>query len=516
VHWRRQALESPALSDPRTLLAEIARLATEDLQLRPLLQRVADAIARRSGAEFVAFVRLDQDPPRFVCEAVTSSLPTAVHVGYGRGLGSGIVGRVAATGEEVLLDEVALDPDYVETLPGARSEICLPIRHRQRVVAVMNLESPRPAAFRADRELFREIALQLGGAIASALLLESTHRRTFELSVLSELSRRALEVEGLDERLARMASFLRSQLDLALVAFLVADERGHVWRHRAISTRAPVELPRRRIWTVGSGVVGRAVRAGEPQLVLDVLTDPDFFAVDSEVSCEYVVPFRLRSRTVGALNVESTDRSQLDSDGLALLRAVAEQAVGPIELGLAHRQLRLTNRRLSRLTRQDALTGLANRRHFDQALDLEWRRAVRQRGALAVALVDLDEFKRFNDTFGHPQGDRCLRQVAALLREAARRATDVVARFGGEEFALLLPGLDAAAAARLLEPARSKLAELALPHPGSAHGRVTFSAGVAGLRADSPADVDALLAEADAALYRAKAQGRDRTVVVER
>jgi diguanylate cyclase (GGDEF)-like protein len=501
--------------EERAILAELARLATEDLELRPMAQRVSDAIARRFDCEFVALVKIDREPARFVCEALTSSLPTLVHVGYGRELGSGIVGRVAAGGAPVALDDAPADPDYVETLPGARSELCVPIRHRGEIVAVLDLESPRPAAFRGLLPLFRELADAIAGAIASALWIEGTRRRARNLELLTELARRALEVEELEPRLDRMAGFLRARLELALAALLVSDDRGFVWRHRAIATRGDRTIARRVTWPVGAGIVGRAIRLGQPQLVLDVGSDPDYLEVESEATCEYVVPIRLRGRSFAALNVEASDRAQLDSENLALFRAAAEQAAGPIELGLVHRQLVLANRRLERLSREDPLTGLANRRVFDRTLELEWRRAERATQPLALAMVDLDRFKEYNDALGHPQGDRCIREVARLLRSRAQRAGDLVGRYGGEEFLLLLPATDAAPAARLVEGVRAELLQRALPHPGSPEGVVTLSAGVAA-RVPSPAESALqLVAAADAALVRAKREGRNRVVVGE-
>ena len=116
--------------DPLALLNELARIATEDLELWPMLQRITDILSARLGAELVSLVRIDRAAGRFVCDAVTSSLPTDVKPGYSRELGSGVVGQVAESGRAVLLDDVTTFPGYVETLSGVASELCLPIRHR--------------------------------------------------------------------------------------------------------------------------------------------------------------------------------------------------------------------------------------------------------------------------------------------------------------------------------------------------------------------------------------------------
>lgn len=168
--------------------------------------------------------------------------------------------------------------------------------------------------------------------------------------------------------------------------------------------------------------------------------------------------------------------------------------------------------RLDALTRVDALTQLANRRHFDDALHAEWNRARRGGGALALLLVDIDHFKAFNDGLGHPAGDACLREVARTLAACANRGGDVVARYGGEEFAAILPGAEPADALRVGERMRAAVDALALASPAPA-GRVTVSVGVATTAHPDAADAASFLQAADAALYAAKRAGRNRVAV---
>jgi diguanylate cyclase (GGDEF)-like protein len=177
--------------------------------------------------------------------------------------------------------------------------------------------------------------------------------------------------------------------------------------------------------------------------------------------------------------------------------------------------LETANQRLKRLVAVDALTGIANRRHFDRALDRELRRARRERQPLSLIFLDLDEFKRFNDNYGHTQGDEVLRRVALTLDETFRRGGDLVARYGGEEFAVVLPGVDARRAGLYAERLRRRVWRLAITNSASqVSDRITISAGVATVMPHAPelidATPDALLRAADQALYRAKCQGRNR------
>lgn len=169
------------------------------------------------------------------------------------------------------------------------------------------------------------------------------------------------------------------------------------------------------------------------------------------------------------------------------------------------------NRALSALIALDGLTGIANRRSFDGALHRAWDRARRADAALGVLMIDVDHFKRFNDTHGHQAGDEVLRQVAQAVSAAVLRPDDVAARYGGEEFAIVLPLAEGEAARVVGERVRHNVRALAIEYLESPGGIVTVSVGVASARPDKRGpDPEMILASADQALYRAKREGRDR------
>jgi diguanylate cyclase (GGDEF)-like protein len=168
---------------------------------------------------------------------------------------------------------------------------------------------------------------------------------------------------------------------------------------------------------------------------------------------------------------------------------------------------------LERLATRDGLTGVANRRSFDGTLNMEWRRASRESRALSLLMIDVDHFKRYNDTYGHQGGDDCLRRVAGAMSDSVKRSSDAVARYGGEEFAILLPATDPAGAGVVAERIRAAVEALRLPHSGSdIAGHVTVSIGVASATVTSDGVPTQLVGAADAALYRAKKEGRNRVV----
>ena len=182
------------------------------------------------------------------------------------------------------------------------------------------------------------------------------------------------------------------------------------------------------------------------------------------------------------------------------------------DLTALYRRASQTNALLASLVHLDGLTGLANRRRFDEVLGNEWTRACRAERPMSLLMIDVDFFKNYNDRYGHAEGDRCLRRVAELTRLCARRPGDLAARYGGEEFAVVLPDTDAEGALGLAALLRRELAVLSLPHASSPVGHVTVSVGVAPWHARQRGPLD-LICAADAALYRAKACGRDQACV---
>jgi diguanylate cyclase (GGDEF)-like protein len=169
------------------------------------------------------------------------------------------------------------------------------------------------------------------------------------------------------------------------------------------------------------------------------------------------------------------------------------------------------NEHLQLLSVTDGLTQIANRRAFDEALDRAWRLGERENIPISLLIVDIDHFKGFNDNYGHPAGDECLRRVAAVISSHARRPYDTAARIGGEEFALLMPTTEEAGAAMIAERLRAGIETLMIPNVGSRIGHVTISGGTATLRPYPPGPGPATLTEAaDQALYRAKTTGRNR------
>lgn len=184
------------------------------------------------------------------------------------------------------------------------------------------------------------------------------------------------------------------------------------------------------------------------------------------------------------------------------------------QLRLSQAALIELNQNLELIASEDKLTGLANRRRFDQFIDIEFKRARRERGVLSLILIDADHFKRYNDHFGHLAGDECLVAISRLVEQCIRRPGDIAARYGGEEIAVVLPSTDEANACKVAEAILRKLQEQRIEHPQSPFEIVTVSLGVATfVGTDRHMDQRGLIQLADRALYAAKSQGRNRVSV---
>jgi diguanylate cyclase (GGDEF)-like protein/hemerythrin-like metal-binding protein len=213
----------------------------------------------------------------------------------------------------------------------------------------------------------------------------------------------------------------------------------------------------------------------------------------------------LRAMT-GLYHVLSEQNRGLAEANLNLERKVAERTAELAEL----------NRRLEALSQTDGLLGIANRRHFDERLGAEWRRARREQRPLSLLMIDVDYFKRYNDRYGHQAGDRCLRSVAQAALAALRRPGDLLARYGGEELAVLLPDTDAAGAKVVANQIASNLAAMRIAHADSPAGEsVSVSIGAAMRVPDRAGALEQLVAAADRALYAAKEGGRNRVRLAE-
>ena len=269
-----------------------------------------------------------------------------------------------------------------------------------------------------------------------------------------------------------------------------------------------------RVKVATSGKAALAI-ANNPELRPDlILLDVMMPEMDGYEVCRLL---KQNPVTQGIPVIFVTAKNDVANEEQGLRLGAVDYIVKPFRLAIVkarvqnHINLKIKTDLLETLALVDGLTGISNRRRFDEALDNEWKRAQRSGSALAMIMADIDNFKAYNDNYGHSAGDQCLKAVAKALANSLNRPSDMMARYGGEEFVAVMPDTDLEGAHLLAERWRTNVAELALPHQYSnAEGHVTISVGYASLKPTQFQSPMELLEMTDKMLYQAKEQGRNQ------
>lgn len=337
---------------------------------------------------------------------------------------------------------------------------------------------------------------QLTDMLTIAVLEQNPLRASTYNTVNNELNQTILEVSQLTRSLALSQEIVALNADQSELRQL--EQRAIAWM------QADAWAPARELLFDDDYLMARKIYEIDTETAVGALSQEL-----SEVARQFErwrhIMLVLRLGALGLLlwvGGAYSRRLQQELDEQVRLRGEITQANQGLEAKVAERtaELQAANQQLEVLSNTDGLTGLSNRHRFDQVWAQEWQRAVRQGLPLAVVMIDVDHFKLYNDQFGHPAGDECV-----------RRAGELAARYGGEEFVVVLPGLDADGALQEAERIRTEVSALGIPHTGSSAGAVvTVSLGVASRVPQREEGLYLLLQEADDALYQAKHGGRNR------
>ncbi|MGQ9629894.1 MAG: diguanylate cyclase [bacterium] len=353
----------------------------------------------------------------------------------------------------------------------------------------------------------KRIEEKLGGRRRTKEDLARLVSKLYTLVEVSALTSSSLELRRVLDMIMR---YSRQVLDAEASSLMLIDEETNELVFE-IAQGEKGEAVRSIRLKVGEGIAGWVAETGQPLLVSDAKSDPRFYRKADEVSqfetkSVMCVPLLRKDQVIGVVEVlnklESAGGPAFNEEDLEIFKALAN-----------HASIAIENAKLYELATVDGLTKVYIHRYFQLRLAEELKRAMRYNKNLSLIMLDIDHFKRFNDTYGHQQGDAVLVNVARLLKKVARE-TDIVARYGGEEFALILPETDGAGAGILAERLRSEVENHRVPSD-KGFLQVTISLGVASYPQNNIKDKDDLIKKADMALYNAKRGGRNRVCLYE-
>jgi len=326
-----------------------------------------------------------------------------------------------------------------------------------------------------------------------------------DLSLIHEIGQEVNSIVDIEKLYATIAETLKKYLRINECAILVYDDRREELHVKAAFGFPNVDDIFKTTFRAGEGITGLVAETGKKIYIRDTSREERFLHYKGErptdSSSFLSAPLVYKGEVLGVINFARQGIGSFSHQDVRMMSLVA----GQVAQALANARLYTRTRELSV---RDELTGINNRRHFQQMLQMEWKRAVRFRRQLSLIMLDVDHFKEYNDTFGHLQGDSVLKHIGVLLKKNLREV-DTVARFGGEEFVLLLPDTDKRGAVVVAEKVRAVVAgHKFLDDELKDTRRITISAGVA-TYPDDVGEMEDLIDQADIALYRAKEKGRN-------
>lgn len=470
-----------------------ALLSTFDLD--EVLQRILMIAREHFRLEKVAILLLDKETKQLCVRSQSGWDPGKDKICLG--WHEGITGASVLAKQPVYVPDVSKDSRYVCAAESTRSELAIPLSAREEVVGVLDCQSDELDHFDDETiELLRLFSTQASIALQNAHLYSLERQRARQLEAINAIAQQSTAVMDLEDLLARVCFVIQQAFQVSHVSLLLREEGELVLRaHEGILTaRVP---PGGRV-PADSEPWSQVLRSGGTLIERDLSGAADACKLFAETASRMSIPLVSFGQTLGVLSLHSCQTNAFRESELQSLESVADICASSIQN--AHYVERI--RQLSYL---DGLTGIFNRRFFELRILEEIERARRGGTGMAVVMVDIDQFKRLNDEFGHLLGDEVLRQVSSLFHQQVRKI-DVVCRYGGEEFAILLTQTNAQHAVGVAEKLRRIVESWQFP---GVPRTVTLSAGVAAYP-EHGMTRDELIRAADTGLYAAKQGGRNR------
>jgi diguanylate cyclase (GGDEF)-like protein len=476
--------------------ASQAVLSTFDLD--EVLKQILDIARDYFHLQNVAILLLDKDK---------QELHPRCQIGWDPGhetmrlpIGQGLTGSAATQKRPIYAADVSLHPEYVSSARKTRSELAVPLMVRDEVVGVLDCQSENLDHFDKETiDLLTLFSTQASMALQNAQLYSLERQRARHLEVINAIARETTAVLDQEELLIKVCSVIQHRFQIGHVSVLLRDgddlllraSEGRFTACAGVGGRMPA----------GAGLWGAALSSGKTLMEDDVHASPEYVGFYQETRSRMCIPLVSFGQTLGVLMLESEELASFHQEDVESLEAVADICATAIQN--AHYV-----ERVKQLAYLDGLTGIFNRRYFEMRVVEEIDRARRFDSGMAVLMIDIDQFKRLNDEFGHLLGDEVLRQVSSMFHQQVRKI-DVVCRYGGEEFAILLSQTNQQHSLAVAEKLRRLVESWQFPGVPQC---VTISAGVATFP-DHGTTRDELVKSADAGLYAAKQGGRNRVLL---
>jgi len=475
------------------VLNEVGRAISSTLDLDSLLEQIYSGMRRLVDVPsfFIAFYDPKAEKVRYEFEVGDGErLPKR-----SRPAGNHLVEHVIRTRQPVLIGgQYAQQAKRLgfEPLRNLGSICAVPLIRQDHAIAVMVMHSPKERAFDEGHvELLRVLAGEAGIAIENARLFAEEQKKSRQLTLINNVSGHAITTLDPDEMLGKIAQEIANSLAYDHIGIAILN---YSTKELIVEAEAGkrLEAAGRRI-SLGEGVLGQVARSGQVAMVVEASASTPRLVLPHSVSC-IALPVTYAEQLLGVLYVESSEPSEFPEQEVLLLRTLADLFAGAL-----HNALTFQKAQEQAIT--DGLTGVKTHRFLMEALSAEWKRSTRANRLFAIVLMDLDRFKFVNDFYGHLEGDVVLQRVGHILEQNCRRS-DVVARYGGDEFVILMPETSVEQARQLALKLRGWVAS----DPLLRDKNITASFGIAGFPAHGSTPQE-LLQVADSSMYISKHQG---------
>lgn len=489
------------------VMNQIAHRLTKSLHIDAICETVTKSIMQNFKNYNIAVFLTEEG--ELVLKKLSAGFKDEVPRDLKMKFGQGIVGEVAKASKTFVANDVRTHPKYLafgQTCTMA--EVAIPLKISRKTIGVLDVQCNKVGVFDPNSVRVLElIADRLSAALHNARLYNDATTHAKELAVSFSIAQSVVSTLELDDVLHRVLKVIRQTFGFANVAILLVDKKQNELYIKAahgysryITKKVRLSITRK------EGVTGYVAATGKMYYAPDISKVPFYYKGKATIKSEAAIPLKIKGEVIGVLDIESDQLNAFSERDLRIFSVFASQAAVAIE------NARLFDETKS-LSLTDGLTKIANRRHFDLIVDSEIRKARSYSRPLSLAMVDLDDFKYFNDRYGHQAGDKILIRIAQNIRRNIRD-TDFVARYGGEEFVIVFPETNNLTSLKVAERIRSAISSGTINLAGKRSRKITVSIGVATYPAAGLTTIE-LISNADRALYRAKTLGKNRVETVQ-